>query len=78
MLRSVPGTTGAPAAMATRRAEVFDPILRIASAGGPMNTIPADARGLREIRVLAQEAVAGMNRFRLVPLAASMILSMRR
>ncbi len=37
----MPGTTGAPAAMASSRAEVFDPILRMASAEGPMKIRPA-------------------------------------
>ena len=41
MADSVPGTTGAPAAIASLRAAVFDPICRIAAAGGPMNTMPA-------------------------------------
>ena len=36
--------TGAPAAIASCRAAVFDPIWRIAAAGGPMNTIPAAAQ----------------------------------
>ena len=40
----MPGTTGAPAAMATRRASVFDPIARIDAADGPMNTTPASAQ----------------------------------
>ena len=50
-----------------RRAEVFEPILRIASAGGPIKTIPAGGAGFRELGVLAQEAVAGMDRFGSMP-----------
>ena len=37
----VPGTTGTPAAMAMRRAEIFPPIDSIASGGGPIKTSPA-------------------------------------
>jgi hypothetical protein len=39
----VPGTTGAPAAMAARRAPTFEPISSIASGVGPMKTSPASA-----------------------------------
>jgi hypothetical protein len=38
---SVPGTTGTPAAFASRRAEVFSPMSAIVSLRGPMNTTPA-------------------------------------
>jgi len=75
---SVPGTTAAPAAMATRRAEIFEPILRIASGGGPMKTMPEAAHASANSGVLAQEAVAGMDRFRLHAVALlPRILSMR-
>ena len=37
----VPGTIGTPAVAISSRARVLDPIASIASAGGPMNTIPA-------------------------------------
>jgi hypothetical protein len=37
----VPGTTGAPAASAARRALVFEPINSIDSGLGPMKTSPA-------------------------------------
>ena len=40
----VPGTIGTPAADISSLARVFDPIASIASAGGPMNTIPASSQ----------------------------------
>jgi len=39
-----PGTTGVPAPDTVFRASVLLPILRIASADGPMKVIPADAQ----------------------------------
>ncbi len=53
-----------PAAIATLRADVFEPILRIASAGGPMNTIPAPAQASAKSAIFTQESIAGMNRVR--------------
>ncbi len=41
---SVPGTTGAPPAMAARRAAVFEPMARMESADGPMKTSPASSQ----------------------------------
>ena len=41
---SVPGMTGAPAAMAVRRAAVFEPMARIEAADGPMKTMPASSQ----------------------------------
>ncbi len=58
----VPGTTGAPAASAARRALVFEPISSIASGGGPMKTSPASFDRARERGVLGEEAVAGVDR----------------
>ena len=43
------------------RAVVLSPITSIASAGGPMKTMPVSAHGLGEGRVLGQEAVAGVD-----------------
>ena len=41
---SVPGTTGTPAATASRRAEVFSPMSAIVSLRGPMKAIPASSQ----------------------------------
>ena len=38
---SRPGRSGTPAALILSRAAVFEPIARIALAGGPMNAMPA-------------------------------------
>jgi hypothetical protein len=38
---TVPGTTGTPAARPVFRARVFDPIVRIAWAEGPISLIPS-------------------------------------
>ena len=43
-------------------AAAFEPIARIAEAGGPMNTMPGRLAGLGEFGILRQEAVAGMHR----------------
>ena len=59
---SEPGTQATWAAAAICLASVFRPILRIASWGGPMNSKPLRAADLGEVGVLAQEAVAGMDR----------------
>ncbi len=40
----VPGTIGTPASFITSRALVLEPMASIASAGGPMNTIPASSQ----------------------------------
>ena len=39
----VPGTIGTPAFFISSRAFVFEPIASIASAGGPMKTMPASS-----------------------------------
>ena len=39
----VPGTIGTPAFFISSRARVFEPMASIASAGGPMNLIPASS-----------------------------------
>src|SRR3954467_9698108 len=69
----VPGTIGTPASFMISRARVFEPMASIASAGGPMNLMPASsparakaallARGC-ECGVLGEEAVAGVDRLR--------------
>ena len=41
---SVAGTTGTPASIATRLAEALSPNLRIVSAFGPINLIPASSQ----------------------------------
>ena len=41
---SVPGTTGTPAAVAMRRAEVFSPMSAMVSLRGPMKTRPASSQ----------------------------------
>ena len=58
----VPGTIGTPASFISSRARVFEPIASMASAGGPMKTMPGLVAGAREGGVLGQEAVAGMDR----------------
>ena len=40
----VPGTIGTPAAFISSRARVLEPIASMASAGGPMNTMPASSQ----------------------------------
>ena len=40
----VPGTIGTPASAMSSRARVLDPMASIASAGGPMNVIPASSQ----------------------------------
>ena len=57
-----PGTTGVPAAVTVLRASVLLPILRIASADGPMKVMPGGGAGVGEVLVLRQEAVAGVDR----------------
>ena len=52
---------GTPAALILSRAAVFEPIWRIALAGGPMKAMPGALAGVRERRVLAEEAVAGVD-----------------
>ena len=39
-----PGTIGTPAAAMISRARVFEPIISIASGGGPIQVIPASAQ----------------------------------
>ena len=41
-----PGTIGTPALDMISRARVFEPIISIASAGGPMKTIPASSQAV--------------------------------
>ena len=41
VLHIAPGTMGTPASAIFARAAVFEPIARIALAGGPMNVMPA-------------------------------------
>ena len=40
----VPGTIGTPASCISSRALVFEPIASMASAGGPMKTMPASSQ----------------------------------
>ena len=44
-----------------RRALVFEPITRIASASGPINVSPASATASAKLGVLGQESVTRMN-----------------
>ena len=61
---SVPGTTGAPAAMAVRaRGRLRAHARGWRPAEGPMKTMPGVLAGGGEIGVLAQEAVAGVDGF---------------
>ena len=56
----MPGTTGTPNAATRAFAVILSPIVAMAAAGGPMNTMPAVVEGGREFRVLREEAVARM------------------
>ena len=58
----VPGTIGTPAACISSRAFVFEPIASIALAGRADEDDPGVLAGLRERRVLGEEAVAGVDR----------------
>ena len=58
----VPGTIGTPAARISSRARVFEPIASIALGGRPDEHDAGVLAGLRERRVLGEEAVAGMDR----------------
>ena len=62
--REVPGTNGTPAFSISWRARVFDPIISIEAALGPMNLTPALGTGLGKFRILRKKSVAGMNRVR--------------
>ena len=64
----VPGTIGTPAAAAALRPATLSPSRRCISAVGPTKTIPARVAGLREVGVLGEEAVAGVDRVHLEPL----------
>ena len=55
---------GTPARSISALAAALAPMARIAAGGGPMKTMPAAVAGFGEIRVLGQEAVAGMDRLR--------------
>ena len=61
---SDPGTTGTPAAATVCLARILSPMASIAAAGGPTKTIPACGAGGGERGVLAEEAVAGVDRLR--------------
>ena len=59
---SEPGTHGTPAARIVLMADTLSPIRRIVSGFGPDEDEAALLDALGEIRVLREEAVAGMNR----------------
>ena len=59
-----PARSARRAASTARLAAVFDPIVRIASAGGPMKTMPAASQASAKLGVLREKAVAGMDRLR--------------
>ena len=54
--------TGTPASAMARRASTFEPMTSIASAGGPIQTIPASSQARASVGVLREEAVAGVER----------------
>ena len=59
---SLPGVTGTPALRAAARAEFLSPIARIAAGGRPDELDFAALADLREMRVLGEKSVAGMDR----------------
>ena len=59
--RETPGTTGTPNADTAAFAAILSPIVWIAAAGGPMNTMPACLQRRRELGVLREESVSGMD-----------------
>ncbi len=65
---SLPGVTGIPARRAVSRAVFLSPIERMADGRRPDELDVAARADLREVRVFAQEAVAGMNRIRIADL----------
>ena len=54
--------SGTPASIMRSLAALLSPIARIAGGGGPMKTSPASRQHLREVGVLREKAVAGMDR----------------
>ena len=59
---SLPGVTGTPRFARVSRAVFLSPIARMAAARRPDELDVAALADVREVRVLAQEAVAGMDR----------------
>ncbi len=58
---SLPGTTGTPACLASLRASFLLPSSRIASCGGPMNSMLQARQTSAKCGVFGEEAVAGMD-----------------
>ena len=70
----VSGIVGTPALAAICFAASLSPPARRASGGGPIQVRPAAVHGLREVGVLGEEAVAGMNRVRAQLLRSAHVL----
>ena len=62
--KPVPGSSGTRFSAASSRAVCFSPNARICSGVGPMKTMPVRFARFGELGVLAQKAIAGMDRLR--------------
>jgi hypothetical protein len=76
--RDVPGTNGTPAFSMACRARVFDPIAFHRRRGGPDEFHARINACLRELRVLGEKSVAGMDGIGARARATSRILGMLR
>ncbi len=74
----VPGTTGTPAATASRRAEVFSPMSAIVSLRGPMKAIPSCSQARAKSGFSARKPYPGWMASAPVAFAASSTRSIRR